>query len=608
MRRTLRTFTSAAAAGVTAIGLGVGGAGIAGAAPVLAANTPEIQSLWLADANTDALIGQITDGKTFNSDELGSELTIVAMVNGLTESVQFGNADQLITQTESFEPYALNGDLNGDLAAADLHIGTNVVRATPYGADYAEGTKGTEVLMTFSILPSTYRVDTTSDGHDAKPGDGVCSTAAIDSFASRSTGDNKGNDNKSTDNIAVSRTLTAPPTQTAARQTRSTGAARCTLRAAIEETNARPGWQRIEVPNVLEDYRVDLGPLDIDDTVKIEGVDVNPGGSTWPAPTLNANGKSVVIEIWDTGPVTLSWLRITGGDAQTDRGGGVQISNAPVTIEDCEIFANRANIGGGVYAQSTLIGIERSTIRHNTAGHPDNPNGGGQTQRGGGVAVVEGGAIIEASTIEGNRAVRGAGIYSSYAVVQTTNVEIVDNEANTRGGGMEIVNSTAQLSFTTIADNVSGTSTLDGPEDQVGGGIVADGSTLEMANSILANNVGAFDPGHEYYSPDCYTLGSDAEIVSRRGNVVGTLTSNCDFNDVEFEFVLLDSVGFEDSPLDPGFNYGTYVPGATSPALDNGVDVPGLGFFTCPTSDRGGFTTRAQGPACDSGAWERSAG
>ncbi|MEZ5230527.1 MAG: hypothetical protein R2710_28825, partial [Acidimicrobiales bacterium] len=502
-----RIARPAAAAVALITSVGVTGVAPAGAAPgSLGSSTPQITALWLADAETDTLIAKIEDGSNFDTDSLPDALTVVAEANGATGSVRFGNATIISTHIENLAPYALNGDNAGDLAAADLAIGFNVVRAMPFGGDGATGTAGKEWLVSFSLRPSTYVVDTTADGHDAAPGDGVCTTkSGPTDFASRSA---------SSDGIDSPRTASVQSPKVAVGRG-------CTLRAALEETNAQPGHQRVKVPNGTDAYQVDLGVLEITDTVRVEGVHLG-GGATWPAPVVDAGGQSGVFSIVDAGAVTLSWLRITGGadDGSGWRGGGVFMSGSSLELHDLEVVGNQANIGGGIYAQLGLVALEGTVVANNAAGHPDNPSGGGLTQRGGGIALIEAGAVIQRSTIEDNAAVRGGGLYLSKSSMLMRNTGVVNNAANTKGGGMEMVaDSSALVAFTTIAGNQSGLSGLDGDAQRVGGGVAIDGSRLDLANSILAGNLGHFSPGDLYHSPDCYTSGG-GEIISYRGNVI----------------------------------------------------------------------------------------
>src|SRR5262249_29450378 len=195
-------------------------------------------------------------------------------------------------------------------------------------------------LPTRPALGATFVVNTAADGNDANPGDGVCETAP--------------------------------------------GNGVCTLRAAIQETNALAGADQIILPS--------LPPLDVS----------NPGGSpgayilTIPAeltitdnltitgggaPTTIVDGNGSVrsrrvlsvVELLIEGtqffrPVNVELSGVTIRNGVTDSGGGGISNDGTLTIINSTISGNRASTGGGLSNRAanrlTVIG---STVSGNSA-------------------------------------------------------------------------------------------------------------------------------------------------------------------------------------------------------------------------------------------------
>src|SRR5262249_4085834 len=125
----------------------------------------------------------------------------------------------------------------------------------------------------------------------------------------------------------------------------------------------------------------------------------------------------------------------TVSDNRTGTGGG-QLSDAE---------------GGGFYLEEGTVSITSSTISGNSA---DNGLGGGIYMVGGAAVQIE---ISNNSTISGNTAARGAGLYASNGTFSVVNLTLADNTATEEGGGIY-----AQLSATFAFENtIVGTNTPD---------------------------------------------------------------------------------------------------------------------------------------------------
>eukprot|EP00026_Physarum_polycephalum_P001535 Phypoly_transcript_01537.p1 GENE.Phypoly_transcript_01537~~Phypoly_transcript_01537.p1 ORF type:complete len:1066 (+),score=142.70 Phypoly_transcript_01537:113-3199(+) len=105
------------------------------------------------------------------------------------------------------------------------------------------------------------------------------------------------------------------------------------------------------------------------------------------------------------------------------RGGGVA-NQGTLLVDSCTIIGNRADIGGGIWANSSTTMFSSSLVT-NTA-----------TTGGGGVFVAPGSIFISESTISSNTAQIGGGVYSRGAYTEIDATVITDNVAHTRGGGI----------------------------------------------------------------------------------------------------------------------------------------------------------------------------
>jgi CSLREA domain-containing protein len=233
---------------------------------------------------------------------------------------------------------------------------------------------GAVLLATWCAAPvhaATFVVTSTGDAADAKPGDGVCATGA------------------------------ATPT--------------CTLRAAIQETNALAGADTINVPSgtyfltiqgASEDAAA-TGDLDITGELTINGTGTN-------APVIGGSGIDRVFDVLGNANLTLSRLTIQNGNPGGSHAAGGGIRNA---------------------GNLTLLNL---AVRVNTVQNGD----------GGGIANLGSGRMqLTNVTVSGNvAAARGGGIANDVGgTMQLVNVTLTDNGAFTGGdidnlGDAELVN------------------------------------------------------------------------------------------------------------------------------------------------------------------------
>lgn len=183
------------------------------------------------------------------------------------------------------------------------------------------------------------------------------------------------------------------------------------------------------------------------------------------------------------GDVTILRTTISGNTAVFD-GGGIRNLDATVSILDSDILDNAAPDGGGIANFNDLgdLVIRDSTISGNRA-----EGGSGVFNAGGGVLNRGGFVEINYSTFSGNIARYGGGLYNEAPLAKLTlvnNSTFSDNEAVSGGGGIYNYVGHLVIEFSTVTENSS--------NDFAGSGIVSwgdDATTLtEIRSSIVAGN------------------------------------------------------------------------------------------------------------------------
>src|SRR5262249_25653375 len=150
--------------------------------------------------------------------------------------------------------------------------------------------------------------------------------------------------------------------------------------------------------------------------------------------------------------------------------------------------------------------------------------------------------------------------------------------------------------FSTITDNEAGLNGSEEPANKVGGGILNcygppvvqfHCATVNIGNTILAENRDGRTPSDALFSPDCFSV-ETFKFTSFRGNLVGVVNANCNLRDTIFGTdISFDMVGTANSPLNPRLgplaNNGgptqTHALLSNSPAIGQGTGVTSATFF-----------------------------
>ena len=299
----------------------------------------------------------------------------------------------------------------------------------------------------------------------------------------------------------------------------NTGA--CSIRAAVEESNALPGYQRITIPYEFSGYF--LGGLTsylvITDPVLISGVP-DPVSGDYPWITrvdgdnaglfriftrsttdtvleqLDLRGQTgtlisadgAVIQQAD-GDLWLRQLKISGGRT-SGQGGGIRGTEG-LRLSGVEFVDNQAAVGGGL----AMFGVPNTRADlfvegahfFNNRAVDDNGNGG----IGGAFYAINAEAEVRESSFVNNSAVgnmqgQGGAIFSTTLnELLILNSTISGNQAGHRGGGIYHSQGLVALEFVTLVYNEAGPGDLNFGE---GGGIYVAQLETDVGNSIIAYN------------------------------------------------------------------------------------------------------------------------
>lgn len=391
-------------------------------------------------------------------------------------------------------------------------------------------------------------------------------------------------------------------------------AGRCTLRAAVDETNALAGADVITLP--AGSYRL-TARLWLTDALSLHGAGSSftylDGGNTTGLLWVRAADEGSRAPI-----VTLTGITVERGRTRSaDSGAGLIVNEgAEVTCTDCRIRDHVSSVfGGGVRNDGTLR-LVRSEVTGNSL-----PLGtqGGLTSTGGGI-FNNGQATLQIiqTLIADNAATRGGGI-GNQGRLELVNATVSGNRAGTSGGGIRNVGTGyVILSASTITENQANVDQVYGVEPNVGGGLYNQGAGhVEIAGTILAGNSDQRSRLQSDYAPDCHSS-EPGSIGSYGGNLIGVLGASCAMINAAAERPLADRAGSADAALAPGLAplawVGTgfarvHVPLANSPAIDGASVLTASRAFACPETDARGMRRPSDGDGdgfarCDVGAVE----
>lgn len=384
---------------------------------------------------------------------------------------------------------------------------------------------------------------------------------------------------------------------------------KCTLRAAIQETNALPGKQRIYVSPGTYELSIPNQGLELDNTAAKGDLDVRDDleiyGKGAGMVVIDGKSNDRVFQVLNDGETKsslyLSHVTVRKGAAAVfdGNGGGIWNTDGTLILDHVMVTDNNAGkgLGAGIYNGGTLHMIA-SIIQNGQA-----YSGGGLYNEGGNAV-----ATIERSAILYNYAYNnGAGILNDGGEVNLLNSTVAHNEAWKNGGGIANESKANQpnllrVRFSTITLNVADAESANG--GGAGGVFNITGATAHIENSIIAENIDK-DGEKGTPHPDCFGV-----FETGGYNVIGIAKACAGLaNGVEG-----DKVGTQAAPVDPllgSLNVASgptpFVPISTgSPAIDLDDSNDCFDRTDLPTDQRGHYRESAGG--CDGGAVEFSVG
>jgi CSLREA domain-containing protein len=362
---------------------------------------------------------------------------------------------------------------------------------------------GALALFSTPAAAAVFTVSSTGDGNDATPGNGTCATSAP---------------------------------------------AVCTLRAAIQESNALIGADEVTVPK--GEYLVNAaGDLAITSTLTVTA----PAGAR--ETTVNLNGNHALTVNAAGGSITITGLSLTnyaGGDA------AVRIADGEVAFSAVNIHDNATTngTGGGMHVYDGKVQIMASAITDNVATSTSQSVGGG--------IYNQAELTVTSSTIARNTA------------------RATDAGGNAFGGGI----SSGSITKTTLRHVTMLNNVANGGGTSSGGNLYTQSTTTAISDSILAGGTGG-----SY--PQCRQVGGTFTTTGK--SLYSPSGSDCAFAPGTFVTSPPALTGLGDHG-GPGL---TAVPQAGSPALNAAGECPASGM-----AQRG--MPAPSGAGCDIGAAEAS--
>jgi hypothetical protein len=288
----------------------------------------------------------------------------------------------------------------------------------------------------------------------------------------------------------------------------------------------REGWYGLDIQMASGSDVADTTDLDVTANITVIG-----GGAD--KTTIDANGLYRIFHIHSGATLDLRGVTLTGGSVTTTSdggaGGGAILSTGTLSVSDSVIRDNFGSFRGAVEVSSGSATITRTALLNNRAGADGSTNGSGgaisarsatvtirDSLFSGNSATGSGGAItqnfgqfqIENSTISGNSLSGassvtapklGGGIYANSGVLNLLHTTIIGNRAEV-GGGVYYANSTTssvKLTNSLVAQNeASNGMDVRGPVVSGGGNLIGafDGWGTFVGSDILGSTISPVDP------------------------------------------------------------------------------------------------------------------
>ena len=345
----------------------------------------------------------------------------------------------------------------------------------------------------------------------------------------------------------------------------ATDAGVCTLRAAVQEANTSPVVDTITVPAGTYALTREPGGSNEDDTGDLDVVAplivVGAGAATTsvvggPIPQgapPEQLGMDRILEITDTaGSVSISGLTLRDGWSAEEGGAVLNASVGTVTLTDVVVRdSDSQGEGGGIHHVQGSLHLVDSTISGNTArgggglyvAGEVNPNGvaaratltrttlrDNTADAGAGASVEhEGDLDLRAATVTENHAnAHGGGVsVTSKASLTVVDGSFVENSTNGDGGGLYAsTESAVSVTGTRFEGNVAGAEEGGEVPDGSGGGLAAGGmGALTVSDAVFTGNSASAEGGGAMIDNNGSVTISDTEVTGNHAHAGGGLES-----------------------------------------------------------------------------------
>jgi len=406
------------------------------------------------------------------------------------------------------------------------------------------------ILAADRVSAVNFAVTSAADGHDAVPGDGMCG-----------------------------------------------GLSGCTLRAAVEESNALPGPDAVGLDTAS--VALTLGPIEVSGEVSIEGLrskqtvvvaaktrqfSITPNGSATLENVALVNGYDSERGgcVLNEGTLVLRQTKVERCYA-VDAGGGVY-NTGSLVIQEGSVFAqSRTFSGGGIFNAGT-VRMEDTYFYHNGARGADTDHDGkGDTAGGGSIVTNTAGAtfVAKRSSFMFGQARKGlgGGILNLGGVVDLENATLAKNRCRRcEGGAIVSYGGRIDARFTTVDRTQSAF---------LGGVILRAGAVLNADHVLIVGHNTSTEPDFACFSDGSATVNATGPSMD---DALAGFTDGCP-----------GFIHVQDGGTHGYKNRGGAVPtvalSANSPARDAGA-------ATCSTLEDARGQPRPAGIACDIGAYE----
>ncbi|MFC1855815.1 choice-of-anchor Q domain-containing protein [Thermodesulfobacteriota bacterium] len=300
-----------------------------------------------------------------------------------------------------------------------------------------------------------------------------------------------------------------------------------TIQSAISSTS----------PNVVSGDTLTVRDGTYTEAINFQGKNLTIKSVNGAANTIinatSLNSPVVTFATWETSAAVLDGFTLMGGSGLAGNGGGIYISGASPTINNCLITGNIANSGVGVYVADNMGGgltMSGCWIKANYGTSTANAYGGGiyATFSGYGVTISLTNCVIANNTVLGTADAYGAGIHANNANMTLMNCTVAYNSWSAPAGGGGGL-------YWTGAGTLDVTNTLFFANTAGAGGelnlppSVGPTSSIFYSNTNPANNVGSWtsqgnninvvDPNFTNFELMNYSLLSSSGCID-----MGTLT------------------------------------------------------------------------------------